>query len=184
MPLRGREPAPAVALPDDRLAPRVHRRGINLWHGWHAFDPATAIATAFASVAGPGVWDLHEHGRIRKRDGALSRRERKTKERDEARAEAMRQLEEKAKRFEREAAEKAAAEAAQKLAADRESRFPKVWEHALMLAADLGETTVTDAIWKRAKRNVEGADPGSPQTSCVCATQPRRGSKRPARRSP
>ncbi|MFB6710622.1 hypothetical protein ACFCW6_38705, partial [Streptomyces sp. NPDC056333] len=41
-----------------------------------------------------------------------------------------------------------------------ERLFPKVWEHALKLAADLGEHTVTDAIWKRAKRNVDGADPG------------------------
>ncbi|CAM5665327.1 hypothetical protein KAURM247S_02326 [Kitasatospora aureofaciens] len=44
--------------------------GINLWHGLAAFDPAAAIGAAFASIAGPGVWDLHEHGRIRKRDGS------------------------------------------------------------------------------------------------------------------
>lgn len=134
--------------------------GINLWHGWTAFDPATAIATAFASVAGPGVWDLHEHGRIRKRDGVLTRQERKTKERGEARAEAMRKLEEKAERFEGEAAEKAAAEAEKKLAEDREKNFPKVWEHALKLAAALGETTVTESVWRRAHKDIEGTDPG------------------------
>src|SRR5690606_13799930 len=37
--------------------------GVNLAHGLHAFDMATAVGTAFASLAGPGVWDLHEHGR-------------------------------------------------------------------------------------------------------------------------
>src|SRR4051812_3202439 len=50
---------------------------VNLSHGLAHFDPATAIGTAFASLAGPGVWDLHEHGRIRKRDGAKTRSERK-----------------------------------------------------------------------------------------------------------
>ena len=35
-----------------------------------------------------------------------------------------------------------------------------MWEHACRLAADLGETTVTEAIWKRAKLDVDGALPG------------------------
>jgi hypothetical protein len=134
--------------------------GINLWHGLNAFDTATACATAFASLAGPGVWDLHEHGRIRKRDGALSRRERKTQKRDEARAEAMKKLEEKAAHFEKEAAEKAAAEAAQQLAEIRAKEFPKVWDHARKLAAALGETTVTEPVWRRAHKDIEGVDPG------------------------
>ncbi|MFB6873737.1 hypothetical protein [Streptomyces sp. NPDC056323] len=134
--------------------------GINLWHGMAAFDPATAIGTAFASIAGPGVWDLHEHGRIRKRDGVLSRRERKALERT-AKTEAAEKVAAEKREAERQAyREKAAREAAEKLAADRKGLFPKVWDHALKLAADLGEHTVTDAIWKRAKRNVEGADPG------------------------
>jgi hypothetical protein len=34
-----------------------------------------------------------------------------------------------------------------------------VWEHALKIAAALGETTVTETVWKRAHRDVEGADP-------------------------
>ncbi|MFE2297925.1 hypothetical protein ACFXAW_06990 [Streptomyces sp. NPDC059445] len=133
---------------------------INLWHGLNAFDPATAIGTAFASIAGPGVWDLHEHGRIRKRDGALTRRERKAAEKA-AKAETKRQEAEAArKRAEKEAEDKAAEEAAAKLAADREEKFPKVWEHAVKLAADLGETAVTNAIWVQAKLDVEGAKPG------------------------
>ncbi|MET9813171.1 hypothetical protein [Streptomyces sp. NPDC006355] len=132
---------------------------INLWHGLHAFDPATAIGTAFASIAGPGVYDLHEHGQIRKRDGKLTRRQRKAAEkaaRDEARRQAA---EEKRRAAEKEAAERAAAEAAEKLAQARAKEFPKVWQHALRLAAALGETTVTEAVWKRAHRDVEGADP-------------------------
>ncbi|WP_381801133.1 hypothetical protein [Streptomyces niveus] len=134
--------------------------GINLWHGWTAFDPATAIATAFASVAGPGVWDLHEHGRIRKRDGVLTRQERKTKERDAARAEAMRKLEERVeaeRQAHREHAVRAAAEA---LDAARAQEFPEVHRHAKRLAADLGERTITESIWKRAKLDVDGALPG------------------------
>lgn len=134
--------------------------GINLWHGLNAFDPATAIGTAFASVAGPGVWDLHEHGRIRKRDGVLTRSERRAAEKA-AKAEAKQQAAEEARRAaEKDAADKAAEAAAAKLAADRESMFPKVWEHAVRLAADLGETSVSEAIWARAKLDVEGAKPG------------------------
>jgi hypothetical protein len=134
--------------------------GINLWHGLNAFDPATAIGTAFASIAGPGVWDLHEHGRIRKRDGALTRRERRAKRQAE-RAEAARlAAEAKQRAAKEEAARKAAEEAAATLAARRETMFPKVWEHAVKLAADLGQATVTDAIWDRAKLDVEGAKPG------------------------
>ncbi|MEV8398847.1 hypothetical protein [Streptomyces niveus] len=134
--------------------------GINLWHGWLAFDPATAIATAFASVAGPGVWDLHEHGRIRKRDGALTRRERNAKEKAAGDEAALRAAEEERKRAEKQAAEDATEAAAMELDADREEHFPKVWEHALKLAADLGESRVTESIWKRAKLDVDGALPG------------------------
>ena len=127
--------------------------GINLWHGLNAFDPATAIGTAFASIAGPGVWDLHEHGRIRKRDGVLTRRERKAQEK-------AAKAEEKRRAAEKEAADKAAAGKRQQLAERRATQFPKVWEHAEKLATDLGETEVTEAIWARAKLDVEGAKPG------------------------
>jgi hypothetical protein len=132
---------------------------INLWHGLHAFDPATAIGTAFASIAGPGVYDLHEHGQIRKRDGALTRRERKAAEEKRRAAEKEAAERAAAEAAEKEAAERAAAEAAEKLAQARAKEFPKVWQHALRLAAALGETTVTEAVWKRAHRDVEGADP-------------------------
>lgn len=134
--------------------------GINLWHGLAAFDPATALGTAFASIAGPGVWDLHEHGRIRKRDGAPTRRERKAAEKEAKRIAAEKVAEEKRRAAEKEAAEKAAAEKAKELADRRAKHFPKVLEHAEKLAADLGETTVSQAIWEQAKLDVEGAKPG------------------------
>jgi chemotaxis protein histidine kinase CheA len=133
--------------------------GINLWHGLNAFDPATALGTAFASIAGPGVWDLHEHGRIRQRDGKLTWRQRRA-QRKAAEAEAKRKAAEEQRRAaEKEAADKAAAEARRKLDETRAKEFPKVWAHAIRLAAALGETTVTEAVWKRAHRDVEGTDP-------------------------
>jgi hypothetical protein len=133
--------------------------GINLWHGLNAFDPATAIGTAFASVAGPGVWDLHEHGRIRKRDGVLTRKERRAQRRAEQAEAARKAAEEKRRAAEKGAADKAAEEARQQLAEARAKQFPKVWEHAMKIAAALGETTVTEPVWKRAHRDIEGADP-------------------------
>lgn len=133
---------------------------VNLGHGLSSFDTVTAIATAVASIAGPGVWDLHEHGRIRARDGKQTWRQRWA----ERRAAAKHAKQEAALAAEREAAAKAeaaasAADAAQ-LAADREARFQDVWAHALKLAAALGETTVTEAIWIRAHNDIEGTDPG------------------------
>lgn len=159
----------AAAVDDNR--PHWHYRliawvlafvaaGVNLWHGLTAFDPATAIGTAVASLAGPGIWDLHEHGRIRARDGKPTWRQRRkaaAAARAAAKAEARRQAE---ARAEREAADIKAAADAEQLAADRAARFPKVWEHALTLAAALGETTVTEDIWIRAHNDIEGTDPG------------------------
>ena len=134
--------------------------GVNLWHGLNAFDPATAIGTAVASIAGPGVWDLHEHGRIRKQDGVATRRERKAAEK-EAKRLAAEKAEKELREAERQAyREKAAREAAAALDEARRSEFPDVHRHALKLAADLGETTITEAIWKRAKLDVHGALPG------------------------
>lgn len=134
--------------------------GINLKHGLDAFDPATAFGTAFASLAGPGVWDLHEHGRIRRRDGVPTRRERRAAKKA-AKEQAAEQAAAKLFEAERQAhLENAARDAANKLDADRKHLFPKVHEEALKLAADLGETAITPAIWKQAKRNVEGTDPG------------------------
>jgi hypothetical protein len=126
----------------------------------HAFDAATAIGTAFCSLAGPGVWDLHEHGRIAKRDGKLTRRQRKEQARAEKK-QAAEQAAEELRNAERQAyLEKAAREAAEQLATKRAEQYPEIWEHALRLAAALGETTVTESVWKTAHRDIEGADPG------------------------
>ncbi|MER7053443.1 hypothetical protein [Streptomyces sp. NPDC000351] len=133
---------------------------INVVHGLDAFDPATAFGTALASVAGPGMWDLHEHGRIRKRDGKPSWRERRAQrkaDRDEAKERAA---EEKRKTAEKEAADRAAEAKARKLAEARAKDFPDVWKHALRLAAALGETNVTEPVWRRAHLDIEGTDPG------------------------
>ena len=134
--------------------------GINLWHGLNAFDPATAIGTAFASIAGPGVWDLHEHGRIRKRNGVPTRRERKTAEKA-AKAEAkQRAAEEEQKRAEEKAARAAAEERRQQLAADRQREFGDVWAEAVKIAAAVGSTTDDNSVWVRAYRNIKGCEPG------------------------
>ncbi|KQX27528.1 hypothetical protein ASD97_24825 [Streptomyces sp. Root63] len=134
--------------------------GINLKHGLDAFDPATAFGTAFASLAGPGVWDLHEHGRIRRRDGVPTRRERraaKKAEKDLAAAKAAQQAREEA----REKARKAAMEAIEKrLAEQRAQEFPNEWKYALKLAIAKGETTVTEPIWEQTWADLHAANPG------------------------
>ncbi|MCX5365925.1 hypothetical protein OG864_45325 [Streptomyces sp. NBC_00124] len=133
---------------------------INIVHGLAEYDAATAFGTALASIAGPGMWDLHEHGRIRKRDGKLSWRQRRAAKKA-AKAEAKRQkAEEKRLAAEREAAAEAAEEERQQLAADREEQFPDVWPEAVKIAAAVGSTVDDDAVWVRAYRNIKGCDPG------------------------
>lgn len=134
--------------------------GVNLYHGLHSFDPGTALATAFASVAGPGVWDLHEHGRIRKRDGVPTRRERKAAEKTEKEEARRKAAEEQKRAAEKEAADKAAEEARMQLADDRQREFEDVWKEAAKIAAAVGSTTDDDAVWVRAYRNIKGCDPG------------------------
>ncbi|GAA2929692.1 hypothetical protein [Streptomyces enissocaesilis] len=126
--------------------------GVNLWHGLAAFDTATACATAFASLAGPGVWDLHEHGRIRKRDGRLSWRQ--------ARQQAKEQKKREARAAAREASLRKAEEGiAAKLTELRQKEYPDEWKYALRIAAALGETTVTDAVWERTWDDLHAAKP-------------------------
>ncbi|MFH8926372.1 hypothetical protein ACH4D4_04885 [Streptomyces pristinaespiralis] len=132
---------------------------INIVHGLEAFDAATAFGTALASIAGPGMWDLHEHGRIAHRDGKPTWRERRAAEKAETKAAAEKAAADKQKAAAQEAAEREAKEAAAQLASDRERYFPKVWEHAVKLAADLGEVD-PNVVWERAKLDVEGAKPG------------------------
>lgn len=133
---------------------------VNLWHGMNAFDPATAIATAFASLAGPGVWDLHEHGRIRKRDGVLSRKERRALRKAEESATKEKAAEEKRRATEKAAAQKAERETAAALTQARERDYPNEWKYAVRLASAMGATTVTEAVWERAWSDLHAAKPG------------------------
>ncbi|MFF9118298.1 hypothetical protein ACF09Y_22310 [Streptomyces massasporeus] len=132
---------------------------INVVHGLDAFDPATAFGTALASIAGPGMWDLHEHGRIRTRDGKPSWRERRAQEKAQKELAKQKAADEKRRTAEKQAADAAAAEKAAQLTELRKTHFKKVWEHAEKLAADLGEVD-PNAVWERAKLDVEGAKPG------------------------
>ncbi|MDI5965756.1 hypothetical protein [Streptantibioticus silvisoli] len=134
--------------------------GINLSHGLTHFDMATAAGTAFASLAGPGVWDLHEHGRIRLRDGKLTRAQRRAAKKEAARIAAEEKAAKQRADVAKAAEEKAAAEAAQKLAKQREEFYPKEWERAVRLSTALGETTVSEATWRQACFDVNGAAPG------------------------
>lgn|GEM_PF-2188814 len=134
--------------------------GVNLYHGLHSFDPGTAVATAFASIAGPGVWDLHEHGRIRKRDGVQTRRERKAAARVAKEEAKQRAAEEERKRAEKEAADEAAEKARLELREIRQTVFKDVWEEAVRIGAALGKDPEDPAVWPRAYRNIKGCDPG------------------------
>lgn len=134
--------------------------GINLTHGLAHFGLATALATAFASVAGPGVWDLHEHGRIRLRDGVLTRRQRRAKRVEERRTVAEQRAEQARREAERRAAEDAQSAAVRQLAVERAETYKDEWAHALALRAALGETAVTEAVWRRAWYDIHGTEPG------------------------
>jgi hypothetical protein len=141
--------------------------GVNLSHGLLHFDPATAGATAFASLAGPGVWDLHEHGRIRVRDGRLTRRQRKelaAAAAAEAEALAVQEAAEQRQREEEtaalEAVEQERRNKADRLAAERQQKYPAEWKRALLLAAALGEHEVSEDVWRRAWWDLHHAEPG------------------------
>lgn len=133
---------------------------INIVHGLAEYDAATAFGTALASIAGPGMWDLHEHGRIRRRDGKPSRRERQFAKKA-AKAEKKRKAsEEKQRAAEKAAADKAAEVERQRLSTERQEEFKDVWPEAVKIAAAVGSTTDDDAVWVRAYRNIKGCDPG------------------------
>ncbi|GAA4846332.1 hypothetical protein [Kitasatospora terrestris] len=122
---------------------------VNYLHGSHAFGLGTGLGGAFCSLAGPMVWDLHEHGRIRKRDGKVSRRQR--------RAEAKRAAAEAA---EKQAAAERAVDEREALAATRAVQWPEVWERTVALAAAVGELHPSEATWKRAWDDTQGAQLG------------------------
>lgn len=133
---------------------------INIVHGLAEYDPATAFGTALASIAGPGMWDLHEHGRIRKRDGKPPRRERRAAKKA-AKAEVKRQAaEEKQRAVEKAAADKAAEAERLRLAGERQREFEDVWKEAVKIAAAVGSTPDDPDVWAQAHRNIEGCEPG------------------------
>ncbi|WP_405010992.1 hypothetical protein [Kitasatospora sp. NBC_01539] len=122
---------------------------VNYLHGSAEFGLGTGLGGAFCSLAGPLVWDLHEHGRIRKRDGKVSRRLRRA----EAKRIAAEAAEQKAA-TERESEERAAVEQL------RSVQWPQVWERAVALAAAVGELHPSEPTWKRAWDDTQGATLG------------------------
>ncbi|MFE0460736.1 hypothetical protein ACFW1A_15955 [Kitasatospora sp. NPDC058965] len=119
---------------------------VNFLHGSAAFGLGTGLGGAFCSLAGPMVWDLHEHGRIRKRDARPTRRQKREQARKAAAEAAEKKL----------AAERAADELAAR-EANRSVQWPRAWERAVALAAALGELHPSEATWKRAWDDTAGA---------------------------
>ncbi|WP_369778323.1 hypothetical protein [Streptomyces sp. R33] len=128
---------------------------INFDHGSAAFGTATGLGGALCSLIGPTIWDLHENGRIAKREGRKTWSQRWT-ERREARAEQVK---------------------TKKLIAARIEQDETVWERAVYLAAALGELTPSDRTYRRAWDEIHGTDPG--QTAEIIAA--RRAARRAVR---
>lgn len=129
---------------------------VNFMHGSTAFGLATGLGGAFCSLAGPMVWDLHEHGRIAKREGRPTRRQRKEAARQQAeQAAAERQAAEQAA-----AAERAAEADRRQVEQDREQHWPDAWARAVALAAAYGEVRVSEPVWRRAWEDIYGAESG------------------------
>ncbi|MFD8385254.1 hypothetical protein ACFV2X_43180 [Streptomyces sp. NPDC059679] len=140
---------------------------INFSHGSEVYGTATAVAGAFCSVAGPAMWDLHEHGRISKRHGKTPRALRKAAEAEARKAEAelaakraeiegRRQLEaDRRKTAEARAAEAKMAE--EQAIANQDKRrselFPSAWERyeQIITAHPLGGIS-RDRAWTDARR--------------------------------
>lgn len=129
--------------------------GINYAHGSAEYGIATGIGGALCSVIGPMIWDLHEHGRIAKRENRTRRSVRRAQRRTD-RAE-----------FQRLDAVNEA----------RAARDAEVWERALDLAAAYGEVlpgrrsglgrtkgpevVPSEKTYARACVEIHGAEPGS-----------------------
>lgn len=100
---------------------------VNLLHGMAAYGLATGLGGAFCSLAGPMIWDLHEHGRMTKKEGRTPRRVRRA----QARAE---RLEERRLRAVNEA---------------RAQEDTAVWDRAVYLAAAAGEVVPQRGLLRR-----------------------------------
>ncbi|MCH6162026.1 VIT1/CCC1 transporter family protein [Streptomyces marispadix] len=108
--------------------------GINYAHGSEVYGVATGVGGALCSLIGPMIWDLHENGRIAKRDGKPTLAERR-RQRREDRAEKKR---------------------VKKVNAARAERDSEVWERALDLAAALGEMVPSEKTYRRAWVEIHG----------------------------
>lgn len=137
-----------AAIDDDR--PSWHYRlgaliqasiaaGISFGHGAETFGVATGVGGALCSLIGPAIWDLHENGRIAKREGRKTLRQRWA-ERREAKSEEKR---------------------VKQIAADRETADKVVWERAVYLAAALGELVPSEKTYRRAWDEIHGTEPGA-----------------------
>lgn len=138
----------AAAIDDDR--PSWHYRlaalfqaciaaVINFLHGSATFGLGVGLGGALCSLIGPAIWDLHEHGRIAKREGRVPRKVRR------ADARAARVEERRVK----------------KVNEARAQQDKPVWERAEYLAAALGEVVPSEKTYRRAWDEIHGAEVGS-----------------------
>ncbi|MFJ4412581.1 hypothetical protein [Streptomyces sp. NPDC088910] len=149
---------------------------VNLMHGMAAYGLATGLGGAFCSLAGPLIWDLHEHGRMTKKAGRIPRRVRRA----QARAE---RLEDRRLR--------AVAEA-------RGREDAAVWDRAVYLAAALGEVAPkrslthrrivgrvvpSEKTYRRAWDEIHGAETGA-TADTIAARRAARHAVRVASNSP
>ncbi|MFJ2635821.1 hypothetical protein ACIO6U_28255 [Streptomyces sp. NPDC087422] len=112
---------------------------VNFLHGSATYGAATGLGGAFCSLAGPLIWDLHEHGRIAKKEARPSRRARRAEARA-ARSETRR---------------------AKVVNTARAAKDVAVWERAEYLAAALGELVPTEKTYGRAWDEIHGAEVGA-----------------------
>ncbi|MFJ5547016.1 hypothetical protein [Streptomyces sp. NPDC093225] len=137
-----------AAIDDDR--PSWHYRlgallqasiaaAISYGHGAERYGLVTGIGGALCSFLGPAIWDLHENGRIAKREGRKTLAQRWTEQR----------------------AAKAEEKRVKQIAADRETADKTVWERAVYLAAALGEVVPSEKTYRRAWDEIHGTEPGS-----------------------
>ncbi|MET9932373.1 MULTISPECIES: hypothetical protein [unclassified Streptomyces] len=159
----------AAAIDEDRpswhyrlgaLAVALNSATISYIHGVEVYGLATALGAAFCSIAGPAVWDLHEHGRISKRDGKVPWRVRRAQRAAERRQAKQHAAELKTQRAAELKAQEKAAAYEQAVLDGYAERHPGVWDHARDLAAALGQPVVTREVWARSWRDVHGTEVG------------------------
>jgi len=127
---------------------------VNYLHGSDAYGMATGLGGAFCSLAGPMIWDLHEHGRIAKREGRVPRKVRR------AEARAAREEQRRVKKVN-----------------EQRAKLPDlkaVWERAQYLAAALGEVVPSEKTYRRAWDEIHGTEVGSTAATIAARRTARR----------